>query len=314
MNKFKYDFSLSVVIAVYNDEEVLRELYRRLHAVLSDLSPNYEIIFVDDGSSDSSINVLKELQSMDDKIIIVKLTRNFGQANAISAGLENSSNDVIVLMDSDLQDRPEDIPKLLAAMIEYDVPMAVTRWISRKDNSFRVMTSRFFQSISNKITNLHILPGLGVFRVMKREIVEEIKELKDSTAPVLSLINWMGYDYTYVELNRDNRYAGSSGYTISKMVKLALDRIFSYSLFPIQLAIILGLTLGLSSILLALYLVFQRLIIKILVPGWTSIIVAILFLFGINFIFLGILGEYLGRTYIEAKRRPKYVISKIFKK
>lgn len=314
MKKCRYDFNLSVIIPVYNDKEVLHELYKRLYTVLHTLCTTYEIIFIDDGSQDNSFRILRELQSKDENITVIKLTRNFGQADAITAGLEYVSAEVAVIMDSDLQDRPEDIEKLLDAMIEKDVPMAIARWVTREDSFFKVMVSRFFHFVTSEITNIHHVPRLGMFRALRKELIEELKKTPEKTATSLSLLNWMGYEYAIVDLNRDSRHAGASGYTIGKMLKLSLDRIFSYSLFPIQLSSIIGAIIGTSSIVLALYFLFQKIFLKNIVPGWTSLIVITLFLLGMNFIFLGIIGEYLGRIFLEAKQRPRYIIESFHEK
>lgn len=315
MTHFRYDFSLSILIPVYNDDEVLKTLYDRLHKNIETICPEYEIVFVDDGSRDRSIDVLREMQIRNRNIKIVQLTRNFGQAAAITAGFEHVSNDVIVIMDSDLQDRPEDIPKLLDAIIEEDVPMAIARWVSRKDHFLKIFASRMFHKITTRITPIHHPLGLGMFRVLKKQIVEELKKHPEKTASSVSLLYWMGYDYAVVDLQRDARYAGASGYSLRKMFRLGFDRIFSYSLWPIQAASILGGILGLLSVIWAVIFIFQKLIFTdTMLPGWTSLIVVILFLFGLNFIFLGIIGEYLGRIFIEAKGRPKYVIGRVYEK
>ena len=308
------DYSLSVVIPVFNDAEALPELYRRLQAVLPDLSSRYDIIFVDDGSCDRSVEVLRELQARHDAITIVALTRNFGQPNAIAAGLDQATGEVIILMDSDLQDRPEDIGKLIEALERENVPAAIARWSDRKDNAFKIAASRIFNAVANKITSVHHLPRTRAFRAIKRNLVEELKAFPEKTATSLSLLCWMGYDYAVVDLVRDERYAGSSGYTVPRMLKLSLDRIFSYSLLPIRLSSILGVILGIVSVLMATYFVIQKLFLMKVVPGWTSIVVIMLFLLGMNFIFIGIIGEYLGRIYIETKGRPKYVIKHIYSK
>ena len=313
MQQRRYNFSLSVIIPVFNDEEVLAELHKRLHASLEKLISDWEIIFVDDGSSDGSLQVLKDLQVENDSIKVIQLTRNFGQPNAISAGLDYANGDVIVMMDSDLQDRPEDIEKLLGAMLENDVPMAVACWSTRKDNRLKVIVSRLFNALANRITSVHYIPRSRVFRVIKREILEELKAFPEKTATSLSLLSWVGHDYAVVDLDRDPRYAGSSGYTLTRMLKLSLDRIFSYSLLPIRLASVLGIILGVISMLMAIYFTIQKLFLMRVVPGWTSIVVIMLFLLGMNFIFIGIIGEYLGRIYIETKNRPKYVIKQVYR-
>ena len=304
----KYDFSITYLIPVFNDEDVLGETYKRLLPVAEGLSDDYEIMFVDDGSKDGSLSVLESLQNGNNRINIVKLARNFGQANAIAAGFDYGKKDVFVIMDSDLQDRPEDIYKLLEAMIQNKVNMAIARWISREDSFFKVTVSKLFHYVTNRITNVHYVPKLGMFRVIRRELIEEVKRHQETTATPISLLYWMGYDFAVVDLKRDSRFAGDSGYTLKKMFQLAFDRIFSFSLFPIRLASAMGVVSGVASMLLALYYVFQRLLFNNILPGWTSLIVIMLFLFGVTFIFLGIIGEYLGRIFLETKKRPKYII------
>lgn len=303
--------ALSIVIPVYNDEDVLDELVRRLIPVAKSLSEDYEVIFIDDGSRDQSWKILIKLQKSNPKLKIIKLARNFGQSNSTAAGLDHASGDIIVIMDSDLQDRPEDIPKLIQSMEENDTDMAIVKWISRKDSFSKKFFSKFFHSISNRITNLHYEPGLGVFRVLRKNALDQIKSIPETTGTTLSLMYWSGFDYSIVELQRDARYAGASGYNLRKMLKLAADRIFSYSRFPIRVATYVGLTVGGLSIIFGILLIIKRLVNENIPAGWTSTLVLLAFLFGINFFFLGIIGEYLGRTYLESKGRPKYIISRI---
>jgi glycosyltransferase involved in cell wall biosynthesis len=303
--------SLSVVVPVYNDEEVLDELVRRLIPVAKSLTENFEVIFIDDGSRDQSWKILLKLQKSNPNIKIIKLARNFGQSNSTAAGLDHATGDVIVIMDSDLQDRPEDIPKLIQSMDDNDTDMAIVKWISRKDSFSKKFFSRFFHSVSDKITNLHYEPGLGVFRVLRKNALDQIKNIPETTGTTLSLMYWSGFEYSIVELERDARYAGASGYNLRKMLKLAADRIFSYSLFPIRVASYVGLTVGGLSVVFGIFLIIRRIINENIPAGWTSTLVLLAFLFGINFFFLGIIGEYLGRIYLESKGRPKYIISRI---
>ncbi len=225
---------LSIIIPVFNDQEVLPELYRRLESVVSKVEKSYEIIFVDDGSSDGSFQILKELQEQDGNIKIVKLARNFGQSNAITAGLEYSKGDIIVIMDSDLQDRPEDIPKLLNALEENDVQMAVAKWVSRKGSVAKKIISNTFFIISNTITKIHHPPNIGVFRALKREAYKKVKTFPNKTGTILSRFYLAEIIYTTVDLARDERYAGKGGYNLKKMFKLAFDRILPHT--KIQLA------------------------------------------------------------------------------
>lgn len=305
--------SLSIVIPVYNDEDVLDELVRRLIPVAETLSEDFEVIFIDDGSRDQSWKILVKLQKSNPNLKVIKLARNFGQSNSTAAGLDHARGDIIVIMDSDLQDRPEDIPKLIQSMEDNDTDMAIVKWMSRKDSFSKKFFSKFFHSVSNRITNLHYEPGLGVFRVLRKYALNQIKNIPETTGTTLSLMYWSGFEYSIVELQRDARYAGASGYNLRKMLKLAADRIFSYSRFPIRVATYVGLTVGGLSIVFGVVLIIKRLINDNIPAGWTSTLVLLAFLFGINFFFLGIIGEYLGRTYLESKGRPKYIISRIIK-
>jgi len=304
--------SISVLIPVYNDQEVLDELIRRLVHELQQLCKEYEIVLIDDGSKDNSWAKIEEIKKQNEHIVGIKLMRNFGQQNAIAAGLDYVSGDIIVIMDSDLQDRPEDIHKLVEALLKNDASMAIAQWISRKDNFFKKTVSHLFYRVSQKVTKIKHQPNLGVFRAIRKEVVEELKKYHEKTSTTLSMLYWIGMDYVTVKLERDARFAGESGYTFRKMLKLTMDRIFSFSMFPIRVAIYFGLLISVLSFLIGLFLIFKQLYGNV-APGWTSIIVLILFLFGLNFLFLGIIGEYLGKNFMESKQRPKYIIKKILK-
>lgn len=307
-----YTEFISILIPVYNDQEVLDELNKRLVQVLPQLCNEYEIVLVDDGSKDNSWTKIEELKKQNGYIVGIKLLRNYGQQNAIAAGLDHVSGDIVVIMDSDLQDRPEDIPKLIEALLQNDASMAIAKWKSRKDSFLKKFASRLFFNVSQRITKINHQPNLGVYRAIRKEVVEELKKYQEKTSSTLSLLYWIGMDYVTVELKRDERYAGKSGYTINKMMKLALDRIISFSMFPIQVAIYSGLIISILNFIFGLVLIVRRMY-GLVAPGWTSIIVLVLFLFGMNFLFLGMIGEYLGRVYLEAKQRPKYIIKKILK-
>jgi dolichol-phosphate mannosyltransferase len=302
--------NITIIIPVFNDEEVLKELQSRLQIMLNENHYQYKIIFIDDGSTDNSWNIITELQNNDSNICGLKLLRNFGQQNAIAAGLDYAEGDVVVIMDSDLQDKPEDIPKLISALEENDASMAIAKWIRRKDSFCKKFVSKLFYSVSQKITNLHYELGLGVFRAIRGEVVEELKKYNEKTSTPISLLYWIGVDYVTVPLERDARFAGKSGYNLHKMLKLSMDRIFSFSMFPIRASIYSGIIISLLSFTLAIIFIIRR-IMNLVAPGWTSIVVIVLFLFGINFIFLGVIGEYLGRVFIETRQRPKYIVKSV---
>jgi dolichol-phosphate mannosyltransferase len=304
---------ISVLIPVFNDEQVLNELIKRLIPLLESISNDFEIVFVDDGSRDDSFKILQGFAQQDERLLLIKLARNFGQQNSIAAGLEHANGDIVVIMDSDLQDRPEDIPHLLKAMENEQKDMAIAKWITRNDSFKKKFFSSIFFKVSKRITKLNHEPGLGVFRAIRRSALEQIINIPEKTGTILSLMYWSGIDYAVVELSRDPRFAGSSGYNLRKMLKLTADRIFSYSLFPIRIASTIGVIIGMLSFLFGIALIIRRVLFENVAAGWTSTLVILSFLFGLNFFFLGIIGEYLGRIYLETKQRPKYIISRIIK-
>lgn len=304
-------YSLSVVVPIYNDEEVIDELMRRLSAVLESIAKEYEVILVDDGSRDRSWAVMNAAREQYRHLRIARLSRNFGQQNAIAAGLSLATKDLIVLMDSDLQDRPEDIPVLIDALLaDGEATMAIAQWEERKDSRMKIAVSRLFQRVSNRITDIHQMPRLGIFRVMKKSVVDELQRFPEKTATAVSLLYFIGHKYVAVPLKRDARFAGTSGYNLRKMLALTFARIFSFSMFPIRMVTYLGALLCIGSMIAAVVLIIYKLMGNVL-TGWTSMMVLILFLFGLNFAFLGILGEYIGRIFLETKQRPNYIIEQV---
>lgn len=307
----KYQQSISVVVPIYNDEEVIAELHHRLRPVMEKITADYELILVDDGSRDHSWQKMLEVRQENDHVRAVRLSRNFGQQSAIAAGLSLTSKELIVLMDSDLQDRPEDIPVLIDALLaDNQATMAIAQWEERKDSKMKLAVSRLFQRVSNRITEIHTMPRLGIFRVMKKSVVDELKKFPEKTATTVSLLYYIGSKYVAVPLKRDARFAGKSGYNLRKMLALTFARIFSFSMFPIRIVTYLGALLCVGSMIAALALVIYKLVGNV-VAGWTSMMVLMLFLFGLNFAFLGVLGEYVGRIFLETKQRPKFMIGEI---
>ena len=302
--------NLSVVVPVYNDQEVLQELHRRLTPVLENVAAQYEVVLVDDGSKDHSWEEIMKLREKDNHIVAVKLVRNFGQQNSIAAGLHIAKGDIIVLMDSDLQDRPEDIPLLIDTLQKSGASMAIAQWQTRQDTWAKRTVSNIFNRVSNTITAIHIEPHLGVFRAIRRSVADELKKFPEKTSTTLSLLYYIGANYAIVPLHRDARFAGKSGYNVRKMFALTFARIFSFSMFPIRVVTYMGILMSLISFLVGIGLIFYKIFGNV-VTGWTSTIVLMLFLFGLNFAFLGVLGEYLGKVFLETKQRPNYIIEKI---
>lgn len=304
---------LSIVVPVFDDEEVLAELHRRLKPVVVDLAEKHEIIFVDDGSRDGSLATLERIQGTDPSLVIIQLARNFGQQNAIAAGLRQARGEIIVLMDSDLQDRPEDIPTLIDALEESGCAMAIAKWVTRQDSFAMRKLIRLRFKLTAPLTSIDHSPQLGVFRAIRRHALDAVKDIPETTGSILSLLYWSGFSYVPVDLHRDRRFAGKSGYDRKRLFALASDRCFSHSTFPVRIATYAGIFLGLASVFLGGLLAIRRYVMADTVPGWTSLIVILLFLFGVNFVFMGLLGEYLRRIYLESKGRPPYITEKIIR-
>ena len=223
---------ISVVIPVYNDEEVLTELYCRLNRGLKVISPNYEIIFIDDGSNDKSLDVLQDLQFANHRIRIIRLARNFGQSNAIAAGLEQSQGEFIVIMDSDLSDRPEDISSLLEVLNKNDVEMVIAQRLERNDKWINRSLSKVFFMLSNLLTNIKHPRNVGVFRILKRSGYQKVCKQPDLNGTILSRFYQAGISYETAVIPKDPRYAGSSGYTFKKKLYLAMDRLLPHMKHP----------------------------------------------------------------------------------
>ncbi|MEA2104722.1 MAG: glycosyltransferase family 2 protein [Candidatus Cloacimonadota bacterium] len=219
---------LSIIIPIFNDEEVIFKLIGRLIPVVKSFSSQYEILFIDDGSWDETFNLLKKYRAKNDKIKIIKLSKNYGQSNAITAGLDNAKGKILVIMDSDLQDKPEDIPILLAALEENNVPMVIAKWEKRKTQFWKRCVANLFFRISNLITDIHHPPNLGVFRAFYKILYDENIKNTDYSGTTLSQFYKLKFDYQIVNLQRDSRFAGNSGYNLKKMIKLALDRIIPH--------------------------------------------------------------------------------------
>lgn len=222
---------LSVVIPIFNDVETIPELIKRLLPVAESLFKKYEILFVDDGSSDGTFKSLQKYQAKNDKIKIVKLSKNFGQSNAITAGLDNAKGEIVVIMDSDLQDKPEDIPLLINTLKKNNVPIVIAKWDKQKLKWWKRCTANLFFHLSNLITCIHHNPRLGVFRAFYKKIYDENIKNTNYSGTSLSQFYKLNLDYETVNLQREKRFAGNSGYNLKKMIKLTLDRIIPHLRF-----------------------------------------------------------------------------------
>jgi len=299
----------SVVIPVYNEQENLPELYRRLTAVMERLG-SYEVILVDDGSSDGSFPAIKRVHQQDPRVKALKLSRNFGHHVALTAGMDYARGDAVILMDADLQDQPEEIPKLTEKLNEgYDVVYGIRE--NRKESLARRIPSYLFMTIMNRVTGSgHFATG-GVFRVLSRQVVNELQQCRETSRFITGLVGWLGFDQVGVEVEHGARYAGQTKYNLWRLIKMLLNTLTSFSYVPLQLASWAGLITALVAVSWAGYIIYRWIFFGVPVAGFTSTIVAVLFLGAVQLIVLGLIGEYLGRVYTESQRRPLYIVKTI---
>lgn len=299
---------LDIVVPLYNDEEVVETLCQTVFSRLENTFKAVRLILIDDGSVDESYNLALRMREGNNGIEVIKLAGNFGQHRAILAGLRSTSADLVAVMDSDLQDRPEHIPLLVERMLEDGTSLAIARRTRRADGLRKRLFSRMFAATSNLLVPFKVDPHLGAFRVMRQGVVKQICDVKEHTGTPFSMLYSLRVPYSAVDLEREARTAGTTGYTFKKSLKLASDRIMTYSIKPIRLAIILGIMFGLFSIAIAGYSIVNYILEDRVAPGWTSIVFVTSFFGGLNLLFLGILGEYIGRIYIESRGVPNYII------
>ena len=302
---------LSVVIPVYNEEETIPELVRRLTAVLDFMPQSGEVIFVNDGSRDASLQLLRQAAERDHRIKVIDFSRNFGHQAAILAGLSRASGRATVMMDGDLQDPPELLPELLALWAEGNqVVFAVRR--SRKEGLLKRLAYRTYYRVLRSVAYVPIPVDSGDFSLIDERVRNLIVELPERNKFLRGLRAWAGFKQTRLEYDRSERFAGEPKYTFTKLVRLALDGLISYSFMPLRLTYVFGLFVSAGSFLLAFFYILQRLFATDPIPqGFTTLAVLMLFLGGIQLIALGVLGEYIGRIYDEVKARPPYVEAEV---
>lgn len=300
---------ISIILPIYNEYEGLPSFVESLEIELAKVEERYEIIFVNDGSKDRSLELIKHYCSINESFKFIDLSRNFGHQIAVTAGIDYANGDEIVLMDADGQDPPRVILELLSKMKEgYDVVYA--KRIKRQEETFlKKTTASFFYKILNKITSIEIPVDTGDFRIMNRKIIDGLKRMPEKQRYLRGQIAWLGYRQTSVSYERQGRMAGTTGYTYSKMIRLALDAITSFSNLPLRLATISGFVCALIGFFLIIYTLYSRFILKVFEPGWSSLMITIVFLGGIQLMGIGIIGEYISRINDNVKNRPLYLIA-----
>jgi len=300
------DIAFSIVVPVFNEAENLEPLYARLTKVMLDQKRPYEIIFIDDGSSDHSFQILKNIYNKDKKVKIVRFTRNFGQHPAIMAGFNTAKGETIITLDADLQNPPEEIPKLIMKIKEgYEVVFGVFR--ERKHSAFRRIGSSFSKAVLAKVSPVKTT-NLSGFRALSSHTVDHLKLLHEKSKFLDGLLCWMGYKVGTVEVQHDQRYRGKTKYTTAKLITLWLDMVVALTELPLKIATFGGLFLGFIGIVLALFYFVRYFVYGFSVPGFATIVILITFFSGLQLFSLGILGEYVGRMNKEVKNRTEYIV------
>jgi polyisoprenyl-phosphate glycosyltransferase len=299
----------SIVVPCFNEEAVLSETMKRLTVLCDALKEmQVELIFVDDGSQDRTLELLKAYAAQDCRIKIIGFARNFGHQIAVSAGIDAANGDAVVLIDADLQDPPEVIHQMIAKWNEgFDVVYG-TRIDRQGESLFKLATARGFYRLLNRLSDIPIPLDTGDFRLMSRSVVDILRAMPERDRFVRGMVSWVGFKQTALPYSRSERFAGVSKYPLTKMIRFAIDGILSFSTKPLQISVAIGISAALLSVLGIGYAIFMRLFTNIWVEGWTALMIAVLFIGGVQLISVGILGEYIGRIYNEIKGRPLYVV------
>jgi dolichol-phosphate mannosyltransferase len=299
---------LSVVAPIYNESATLPEFYRRVRQVLDDLNESWELVLVDDGSKDDSANLIRELAAKDSRVRPVIFARNFGHQVAVTAGLDFSRGDAVVIIDSDLQDPPEVIPSLVEKWRQgYEVVFAV-RTEREGESWFKLLTASLFYRLIYRITDVDIPLDTGDFRLLDRKVVNVMNQMRERHRFLRGMSVWVGFRQIGVPYKRAARFAGETKYPLKKMIRFASDAITGFSFFPLQLATYIGFICAAISILAIPVVIALRTAGSHELSGQATTLIAVLFLGGVQLISLGILGEYIGRIYDEAKGRPLYIV------
>jgi polyisoprenyl-phosphate glycosyltransferase len=300
---------LSIVVPCYNEEAVIAETLKRLTAFSREVEGlDIEFIFVDDGSKDATRSILKQHATHDPRIKLLGFSRNFGHQIAVTAGIDAARGDAVVLIDADLQDPPEAIHGMIEKWRNgFDVVYG-TRTDRPGESAFKRATAKGFYRLLNRLSDVPIPLDTGDFRLMSRPVIDTLRAMPERDRFVRGMVSWAGFKQIALPYQRAKRFAGESKYPLSKMIRFASDGIMSFSAKPLQLAMAMGMGTSLLALIGIFYALFLRIFTNIWVEGWTALMIAVLFLGGVQLICVGILGEYIGRIYKESKQRPLYVV------
>ncbi|WP_103257672.1 glycosyltransferase family 2 protein [Tabrizicola aquatica] len=301
---------ISIILPCLDEEAVLAETLARLGRLAAGQPDcRFEFVFVDDGSRDRTPEILREAAARDPRVRVLRFARNFGQQIAVSAGIEVAKGDAVVLMDADLQDPPEVVAQMIDRWRQgFDVVYG-TRASRRADSLMKRATARLFYSTINRLSEVPIPADTGDFRLMGRPVVDVLRQMPERHRFIRGMVSWVGFRQTSIPYDRPERFAGVTKYPLRKMLRFAADGILSFSIKPLQLSIALGLIAATLALFGIAYALFMRIFTSVWVEGWTALMIAVLFMGGVQLICLGIMGEYIGRIYSEVKRRPLYVVA-----
>jgi len=301
---------VSVVIPVFNEELVLHEFYPRLTKEAESWGKSYELLFVDDGSSDNSFELICKWKKIDSNIRVVKFTRNFGQQAAVLAGFRESRGNIVVQIDSDLQNPPEEIKRLLGAFTD-EVDLVVTIPRQRRDSALRILGSRVLHSLAQALFGNRFKLNLSSFRAMRRSVIEKIDQCQDRSRYMAVLMSWMAVPTVHVEVDHHLRKMGQTKYGVLPLLRLTWDLITGYSNFPLRLVTYLGLLGAGVGFAIMMFLLYQRLVAGILIEGFVVLSAVFSFFAGVQLLSIGFLGEYLGRVHLKIQNRPEYIVHKV---
>jgi len=298
---------ISIVVPAYNESGNITAITEKIREQLANSTP-YEILFVDDGSEDSTLSEIKEIAHVHNEIKYISFSRNFGHQIALKAGLDHARGDCVITMDADLQHPPELLLQLIDKWREgYEVVYTI-RTNNEEMGIIKRLTSKCFYKIINKMSDVEITEGGADFRLLDKKVVEELRRINERCIFIRGLVPWMGFRQTAIHYNVQPRFAGESKYSIKRMISFAVQGIISFSILPLRFSAIIGCIISALSFLYALYILYARLFTDRAVTGWTSLMISLLFLSGIQLCCLGLMGEYMGKMFLETKARPLYII------
>ena len=301
---------ISIIVPVYNEESLVEELVSRLKSVCDGLNRSYEIVIVDDGSDDGSFEKLKRIKETDEALRLIRLTRNFGQQSAVLAGFRMSQGDIVVQLDSDLQNPPEEIPKLLTALTD-DIDLVTTVHKKRQDGLLRVIGSKFLRGFGQMLFGESVKLNLSSFRAMRRSVIDKIETCRDRSRYMAVLMSWMGLPSVEIEVEHHARKKGETKYSFLTLFKLSWDLVTGYSSFPLRLVTYMGLFGAFMGFLMMAFLLYQRIANGILIEGFVVLSAVFAFFAGVQLLSIGFLGEYLGRVHSQIQGRPDYIVEKV---